>query len=261
MVSQTKSVMDLFSLDGHVAMVVGGSRGLGRAMAGALAEAGAATAICSRSRDACDAAAAAIAEKTNRPSVGIAMDVTREEDVDRAFEEVISRFGKLDVLINSAGINARHLIEDCPAETFREVIDTNLGGCWLTCRAAARLMKPRRYGSVINMGSALSSVALPMRTPYCSSKFGLIGLTRALALEWAESGVRCNAICPGPFMTEMNRPLLDDPEKARAVVSQTAMNRWGEIHEIVGAAVFLASPASTYVTGASLYVDGGWTAR
>jgi len=261
-VSETKrTVLDLFRLDEQVAMVVGGSRGLGREMARALAEAGAATVICSRAREACEAAAAEIARATGRDSEAVPMDVTREEDVERAFAAAVERFGRLDVLINSAGINARHLIEDCPAETFHDVIETNLTGCWLTCRAAARVMKPRGHGSVVNVGSALSTVALPMRTPYCASKFGVVGLTQVLALEWAESGVRCNALCPGPFLTEMNKPLLDDPAKTKAVVGQTALNRWGEMHEITGAAVFLASPASTYVTGASLYVDGGWTAR
>ena len=114
---------------------------------------------------------------------------------------------------------------------------------------------------MINVGSALSAVGLAERTAYCSSKAGILGLTRTLALEWAPAGVRCNALCPGPFLTEINRPLLKEPEKVQAVVGQTALNRWAELHEIRGAAVFLASDASSYMTGSSLYVDGGWTAR
>jgi len=252
---------ELFRLDGRVALVTGGSQGLGKAMAGALAEAGATTVLCSRRADACEAAAGEITKATGRPSAGLALDVTREEDVDRVFAEVARRFGRLDVVINAAGINIRHAIEAYPLAEFKSVIDVNLTGTWLVCRAAARVMKPRKEGSVINLGSALSKVALPERTAYCASKFAVLGMTQALALEWAESGVRCNAICPGPFLTEMNRPLLAQPEKAAFVVGQTALNRWGEMSEIVGAALYLASPASTYVTGTALYVDGGWTAR
>ncbi len=256
-----KSVLDLFRVDGHVALVTGGSKGLGQAMAMALAQAGATTVLCSRSKAECEAAAAEIARATNKESLGLALNVMKEEEVDRTFARVVERFGKLDILINSAGINIRGSIEELSQKDFRNVIETNLTGTWLCCRAAARIMKPRKYGSVINLGSALSKVALPGRTAYCASKFGVIGLTQALALEWAESGVRCNAICPGPFLTEMNRPIKEDPARERMVVGQTALNRWGELHEITGAALYLASPASTYVTGSSLSVDAGWTAR
>jgi gluconate 5-dehydrogenase len=255
------TIMDQFRLDGCVALIVGGSRGLGRAMAQGLAEAGARTVVASRSGEDCAATAAEIAAAAGQKSVGLAIDVTDAESVRAVFDEVDETFGRLDVLINSAGINTRFEIEDCPEDEYRKLIDINLNGTWLTCREAARLMKPRGKGSVINVGSALSSVALPMRTPYCASKFGVIGITQALALEWAASGVRCNAICPGPFLTEMNMPLLEDEAKTRQVVGQTALNRWGELHEIQGAALFLASAASTYVTGTSLYVDGGWTAK
>ena len=257
----TTHIKDLFDLKDHVALVTGGSRGLGRAMAEALAQAGARTVVASRQAKDCERAADEISKATDRESLGLALDVTREPEVDRVFAEIQKRFGRLDVVINGAGINVRNLVEDCSLEDFENVIKINLTGTWLVCRAAARVLKPRKYGSVINLGSALSKVALPMRTPYCSSKFGVIGLTQALALEWAESGVRCNAICPGPFLTEMNKPLLKEPERAKMVVSQTALNRWGEMHEIVGAALYLASPASTYVTGSSLYVVAGWTAR
>lgn len=258
---EAKSVQDLFSVAGHVALITGGSKGLGRAMALALAQAGATTVICSRSKTECEQVAAEIAGQTNQKSIGLALNVINEEEVDGTFAEVVKRFGKLDIVINSAGINVRGAIEELSQQDFRNVIETNLNGTWLCCRAAARIMKPRRYGSVINLGSALSKVALPGRTAYCASKFGVIGLTQALALEWAESGVRCNAICPGPFLTEMNRPIKEDPARERQVVGQTALNRWGEMHEITGAALYLASPASTYVTGSSLSVDAGWTAR
>ncbi|OPZ10104.1 MAG: Gluconate 5-dehydrogenase [candidate division BRC1 bacterium ADurb.BinA364] len=254
-------VMDLFRLDGRIALIIGGSKGLGKSMALGLAQAGATTVLAARGLAECEAAAGEIAEATGRPSFAHSLDVTKEVEVDRAFESVAGRHGGLDILINSAGINARFAIEECPPETFRQVIDVNLTGSWLCCRAAARIMKPRRRGSVINVGSALSAAALPGRSPYCSSKFAVIGMTRALALEWADAGVRCNALCPGPLLTEINRPLMSDPEMMRQVLSQTALNRWGELHEVRGAALFLASDASSYMTGAALYVDGGWTAR
>lgn len=257
----SENALDLFKLDGHIAIITGGSKGLGKSMALGLAQAGAVTVICSRNLDACESAAREISEQTDRESVGMAMDVTDEDDVKRVFKDATDHFGRLDVLINSAGINIRRPIEELELGEFRQVMDTNLTGSWLCCRAAAPIMKQQRSGSVINIGSTLSAVGVAERTPYCSSKAGVLGLTRVLALEWASYGVRCNAICPGPFLTEMNRPLLADPAKTQTIISKTAFNRWGELHEIKGAALFLASAASTYVTGTALFVDAGWTAE
>ena len=254
-------VMDLFRLDGKVALITGGSKGLGASMAMGLAQAGAKTVICSRTQADCDRVAAEIAEETRQESIGIAGDVTCEKDVDRVFDAVIEKYGKLDVLINSAGINIRHPVEDFPLDEFKQVIDINLTGVWLCCRAAARVMKPQGSGSVVNIASALSGVGLRERSAYCSSKAGLIGMTKTMALEWAESNVRCNALCPGPFLTELNVPLLKTPEKVKSLLELTALNRWAELHEIRGAALFLASDASSFMTGASLYVDGGWNAQ
>lgn len=254
------NVMDMFRLDGKVALVVGGSRGLGRSMALALAEAGATTVICSRRQADCQKVAAEIAEKTGRPSAGLAADVTREADVSRLFEEVVRRFGRLDVLINSAGMNIRKPIEQFALDEFRQVMELNVQGTWLCCRAAAGIMKKQGSGSVINIGSALGSIGLAERSAYTASKAAVLNLTRTLALEWAPFNVRCNVICPGPFMTEMNLPLLQQPDKVEAITNAIPLKRWGEMHEIRGAAVFLASDASSYVTGSSLYVDGGWTA-
>jgi len=255
------NVMDLFRLDGKVALITGGSKGLGESMALGLAQAGATVAICSRTQADCDRVASEIAGSTGQACMGFAGDVTQESEVDRVFDTVVERFGKLDVLINSAGMNVRHLIEEFPAEEFRRVIDLNLTGVWLCCRAAARIMKPQGSGSVINVASALSEASLQERSAYCSSKAGLIGLTKTLALEWASTNVRVNALCPGPFLTEINIPLLKEPEKVKSLLNLTALNRWAELPEIRGAALYLASDASSFMTGASLYVDGGWTAH
>lgn len=255
------NVLDFFRLDGRVAIITGGSKGLGRSMALGLAQAGATTVICSRNQDNCELVADEITGKTGQESLGMAMDITRENDVNKVFADVVKKFGQIDVLINSAGINIRNPIEELTLEEFHQVIDTNLTGSWLCCRAAAPVMKENRRGSVINIGSTLSHVGLAERTPYCSSKSGVLGLTRALALEWASSGVRCNAICPGPFLTEMNYPLLKEPDKVKNIIARTALNRWAELHEIRGAALFLASDASSYVTGSVLLVDAGWTTQ
>ena len=255
------NVLDLFRLDGRVAIITGGSKGLGRSMALGLAQAGATTVICSRHQDDCELVAGEITAQTGQESLGIAMDITHEDDVDRVFKDVVEKFGRLDVLINSAGINIRNLIEELTLEEFHQVIETNLTGSWLCCRAAARVMKEKQKGSVINIGSTLSFIGVAERTPYCSSKSGVLGLTRVLALEWAPFGVRCNAICPGPFLTELNQPLLNEPAKVQNIIGRTAFNRWAELHEIRGAALFLASDASSYVTGSVLMVDAGWTAQ
>ena len=253
------NVFDLFKLEGRVALVTGGSKGLGESMAVALAQAGARVVINSRTQSDCDDVASQIRTSTGMESSGIAADITQESAVDELFGKVVDRFGRLDVVINSAGINIRHPIEEFPFEDYKKVIDVNMVGTWLCCRAAGRIMKPAGRGSVINVSSTLGAVGLEGRSAYSSSKSGVIGLTRSIAKEWAEHGVRCNALCPGPFLTEMNKPLLDQPERVGKLIRLTAMNRWAQMHEIKGAALFLASDASSYVTGSELYVDGGWT--
>lgn len=256
-----QNVLDSFRVDGRVALVTGGARGLGRAMAAALAEAGADIALSGRSREACQEAADAIAAATGRKVRAFAADVTKIDDVERLASGVEAEMGKIDILINNAGINIRGPVQQLSEADWDAVIDTNLKGPFLCARAIGPRMVSQGWGRVINMGSILGVVALPGRAPYASSKAGIINLTRVLALEWAGTGVTVNAICPGAFGTEMNRLLLNDPVKYKEFVAQIPMGRWGEVHELAGAAVFLASEASSYVTGSSIFVDGGWTAR
>jgi NAD(P)-dependent dehydrogenase (short-subunit alcohol dehydrogenase family) len=255
------NVFDQFRLNGRVAIVTGASKGLGKSIAQAFAEAGASIVLASRHRDECQAALEELRKLTGCDGFSITCDVTKESSVRRLFDAVLKKFGRADVLVNNAGNNIRHPIEEYPTADFRRVLDTNLAGAWFCCRAVAPIFKRQRSGSCINLGSAISHVGLQERSAYCAAKAGILGLTRAVALEWAPFNARCNALCPGPFATEINAPLLKNPAKARVVVGRTALNRWAELHEIRGAALFLASAASSYVTGSSLLVDGGWTAQ
>ena len=257
----TNNVLDAFRLDGRIALVTGAARGLGFTMASALAQAGADLALAGRSSGPLEEAAAAIASATGRRAKAFVADVTSGADVDRMAGEVEAEFGRVDILINNAGVNKRGPVQELSEADWDLVVDTNLKGPFLCSRAFGPRMVTRGWGRVIHMGSALSAVALPGRTPYASSKAGVVNLSRVLALEWAGTGVTSNAICPGAFGTEMNKSLMADPVKFKDFLSIIPMGRLGELHELTGAVVFLASEASSYVTGSALFVDGGWTAR
>jgi NAD(P)-dependent dehydrogenase (short-subunit alcohol dehydrogenase family) len=258
---ETPRVLETFRLDGRRALVTGGNRGLGRVMAQALAEAGADVALASRSLPECQRAAEEIAASTGRKALAFAADLTVGATAERLVSEVEAGLGPLDILVNNAGVNVRGAAEELAEADWDAVLATNLKAPFLLARAVGPAMCRRGWGRVINMGSILGVVALPGRAPYASSKAGVINLTRVLALEWATRGVTVNAICPGPFATDMNRQLLSDPVKYQEFVEKIPMGRWGELHEIAGALVFLASDAASFVTGSALFVDGGWTAQ
>jgi NAD(P)-dependent dehydrogenase (short-subunit alcohol dehydrogenase family) len=217
--------------------------------------------LTSRHADEVEQAASKIATNFGRRVIGVTADVTKPEDVSRVIARAQSEFGRIDILVNNAGINIRAPIEDLSLDQFEQVMSTNVTGPWLMCRAVAPVMKQARYGRVINISSTLGAVGVAGRTPYASSKGAVIMMTKVLALEWARHGITVNAICPGPFLTPMNVPIADKEETKRSIIGAVALGRWGELHEIQGAAIFLASDASSYVTGASLFVDGGWTAH
>lgn len=258
---EDKKVGDLFKLEGRRALVTGGAKGLGRAISQALAEAGAEVALASRTLAECQAAAEEIAAATGRRTLALRADVDHAAEVERLAAEVEAGLGPVDVLVNNAGINIRGAAEELAEGDWDAVMATNLKAPFLCARAFGPRMCARGWGRVINLGSILSVVGLPGRAPYAASKAGVLNLTRVLALEWAARGVTVNAICPGPFATEMNRQLLNDPAKYKAFVEKIPMGRWGELHELAGAVVFLASDASSFVTGSALFVDGGWTAQ
>ncbi|MCI0338655.1 MAG: SDR family oxidoreductase [Acidobacteria bacterium] len=257
----SKNVMELFRLDGRRALITGGAKGLGRVIAQALAEAGADVAIASRTLADCKKTANEIANSTGRHAAGFAVDVTKRDEMQKLRKEVESTLGPVDILVNNAGINIRGPIEELSETDFNDVISTNLTAPFLCSQAFGPPMCERGWGRLINLGSIMSVIALSARAPYASSKAGVLGLTRVLALEWATKGVTVNAICPGPFATDMNKQLLNDPAKYQDFVSRIPMGRWGELSEIGGVAVFLASDAASFITGSALFVDGGWTAQ
>jgi NAD(P)-dependent dehydrogenase (short-subunit alcohol dehydrogenase family) len=251
----------LFRLEGRHAVITGGSKGLGYAMAAGLASAGASVTLVARNSLEASASAAAISRDYGTKAASLDADITDPQAVEQMVKDAEAGLGPVDILINSAGINIRGPIAELTLDQFHQVMETNLTGTWLCCRAVVPGMRQRRNGRIINVASALGLVGLAGRTPYTASKGAVIQMTRTLALEVAADGITANALCPGPFLTEMNLPIADTEDGKRFVVGATALKRWARLEEIQGAAMFLASDASSYVTGAVLAVDGGWTAQ
>jgi gluconate 5-dehydrogenase len=247
----------LFDLSGKVAIVTGAGRGIGRAIAETLAAFGACVVLSGRTRATLEEVAAGIGDAA---MVQVA-DVSREPDVLVLRDAALERFGRIDVLVNNAGINPIWRgVEKVALADWQAIIDVNLTGTFLCCKYIGGVMAERGSGSIVNVSSVAGHVGLVRSAPYCASKGGVELLTKALALEWAQRGVRVNCLAPGYVDTDLTSGLLHHPELSKPFLEHTPMGRFGETRDVVGAAVFLASDASAYMTGQSLVVDGGWVA-
>ena len=242
---------------GRVAVVTGASRGLGKAMALALASAGAKLALVARDVDQLRAVETEARARRAEAEIFPA-DVAEEAQVAQLAEAIRARFGAVHILINNAGINVRKNVTEFTLDEWNRVIQTNLTAPFLLSRALVPLMKGHGYGRILNMTSIMSHVSLAGRAAYSASKAGLLGMTRALALELAADGITAVGISPGPFATEMNLPLLNNPEVNQQFVSKIPVGRWGRVEDIGSLAVFLCSDAGGFITGTDILIDGGW---
>lgn len=251
-----------FRLDGEVAIVTGGAKGIGRAIAKCFARVGARIVILDFDREASVATADSIVQ-AGGAAEALAMDVSSEKEIDDAFASVFAKHGRIDVLVNSAGKSIRRPTAELPLELWNEVIETNLTGIFLCCKAAGRYMLKQRSGRIVNIASimGISGGGLYPNISYQASKGAVVNMTRALAVEWARCGIRVNAIAPTWVRTDLIKPLLERPDLIAEIERMTPMGRLAEAEEMAGATLFLATQASDMVTGHTLAVDGGYLAQ
>jgi gluconate 5-dehydrogenase len=249
----------LFSLEGRTALVTGSSRGLGKAIAQGLGEAGAALVINGVDAQRCEDTAAELRSQGFKARA-LAFDVTDEASVVAAIETLDAEGVEVDILVNNAGIQLRKPLVELTSAEWHKVIDTNLTSAFLVAREVAKRMLPRGRGKIINIGSLMSGLARPTIAPYTAAKGGIKLLTQSMTAEWAPHGIQANAIGPGYMLTDMNQALVDNKEFNDWVIGRTPARRWGDAKDLVGAAVFLSSSASDYVSGQIIYVDGGMSA-
>jgi NAD(P)-dependent dehydrogenase (short-subunit alcohol dehydrogenase family) len=252
--------MNTKTLEGKTALITGASKGLGQAMALALASAGARIALVSRNLELLNETAAAVRKRGAEAAV-FQIDVADETQVRRLESVLAGEFGKVQILINNAGMNLRKPVTDFTLAEWRQVMDTNLTSVFLMCRSFVPQMRGQGYGRILNLTSIMSHVALPGRTAYAASKAALLGFTRALALELASEKITVNGISPGPIATEMNTPLMQDPEVNQQFISRIPLGRWGKVEEVGQLALYLCSEDAGFITGTDILIDGGWTAQ
>lgn len=251
---------NMFSLEGHIALVTGSAQGLGNRIARGMLDAGAKVVLSDISQTALDKAVAELKEE-GYDAAAYAFDISNEEQVEKAVAQIEEQVGPIDILVNNAGIHKRDLLINMPVENWRKVIDVNLTGAFITGRAVARGMISRRYGKIINISSINAMMVRPNIGNYCAAKGGIVTLTKSMATEWGEYNINVNAIGPGYFLTDLTKPLSEDPEFDAWVKSEVPLRRWGDPNkDLAGVAVMLASNAADYISGQTIYVDGGWDA-
>jgi NAD(P)-dependent dehydrogenase (short-subunit alcohol dehydrogenase family) len=255
----------LFDLTGKVALVSGGASGIGKAIAAGFIQHGARVLVGSRTLNKVDEAVKDLNHPTQNsaddaPAAGVALDVTSTESVDRAVRKAVGHFGRLDILVNSAGVILRKPTFELGADDFNRLYDTHVTGTLRCSQAAGRIFREQHAGCIINLASIGSFVDLVEVAAYASAKSAIMGLTRSLANEWAKHGIRTNSIAPGFVPTDLNRKMIENTERGRRILEHTPMGRFGKAEEMVGAAIFLASPAASFVNGHCLVVDGGYLA-
>jgi NAD(P)-dependent dehydrogenase (short-subunit alcohol dehydrogenase family) len=250
--------LDLFNLTGKVALVTGASKGLGKALARGLAKAGADLALCARNLDELQQTKNKIEQLGVRAEI-FQMDVLNKGSIQKAVLSALGTFKQIDILVNNAGINVRKPVLEIQEAEWDQVLNTNLKGYFLVAQAVVPSMIGQKKGKVINMASILGAVGLENQSPYASSKGGVIQLTKVMALEWARHNITVNAIGPTYFETPLVAALRNDPERFRFINERTPMGRWGQPEELEGTVIFLASKASDFITGQTIFVDGGWT--
>lgn len=249
---------ELFDLSGRVAVVTGASKGLGKAIAHALAAGGADVALYARNKEELEAVKASV-ESLGRRAEASCVDVLDKQAIDENVKATVRAFGHIDILVNNAGVNVRKPVLEFTSEEWDLVLNTNLKGYLLMAQAVVPDMLSRGYGKVINMASILGTVGLPSQVAYASSKGGVMQMTKVMALEWAKRGIQVNAIGPTYFETPLVAQLRNDPERYGFIVDRTPMGRWGQPEELAGLVIFLASRASDFITGQTIFIDGGWT--
>lgn len=250
---------EMFNLEGKVAIVTGGSRGFGKAMALGLADAGADVVVASRTQADLDRVAEEIRSKGRR-SLAIAADITDMDSVKNLAAKTIEAFNKIDILVNNAGQGQNLPFLNISEEVWDQIINVNLKGCFLCTQVIGGYMFKAKSGRVINISSAMGTYPLPFLAHYAASKGGINAMTKSLAQEWATRGITVNAIAPSYFATEINKHAMEDVGISKLIMSKTPVNRWGQVEELLGLVVYLASDASSYMTGAILPLDGGWSA-
>ncbi len=251
--------LEMFKLDGKVAIVTGGGKGLGKAVALGLAEAGADVVVAGRTQSTLDAVAEEIKGK-GRNSLAIAADMLDKASIENLAAKTMEAFGKIDILVNNAGQGKNGPFLMTSEEQWDQILNVNLKGYFLCTQIIGQYMFKAKRGRVINISSAMGNYPLPFLVPYAASKGGINAMTKCLAQEWATRGITVNAVAPSYFATDMNQGAMKDEAITQLIMSKTPVNRWGQAEELVGLVVYLASDASSFMTGAIIPLDGGWSA-